>query len=900
MSVDYVSMMTDDELLYICQAITGRNLKQFYTKHASVFQRIAPGRYIRKLSDEEACALTVRNKKDAAVSKQLNGQIAEWLREIREARDDYERAGDSAEAALIKTMPESFFANNLPLYFKLNTEERSTEFANLLSCAIELSKGTATVNSDAEKEQQKKDESSVRIQELENEVRQLRSIIDVQAHDSAERIASLEHSVSAAQEEAKTASAQKDSLEKELRKYHELAKHKVASEDYLPLDDYVYMSLCEAISDDNGAPRLRRCADYIDGAFTTVFYDEPQRWRLFRKNGIVSDGHWGVWDWKTIPRENGGTYIESALDTRLEPIGIVTVQNCYSAVEIVESLKTGIEITSCFNTLLLGYYSGSMFEGVYCNKNELSCIGTKYSVPSSINLLPMFEIMKDDILTIQDGMQIVRYLNLGLPSRTISVRTSMEIVKENVVSRVTWAVMKQKGFSRSDFQETRVFLEQLQTDDIKEAIAASCNCSVDDADALLDEFIAKAFSVINGTTLENDIMVQVIRNNAELYAQYMDSLRAEWEEQNQKRISETNDALDAARRNRVVEETKTKELKNEQKKLTQEIEKQKAEISAQEQLAEDVRTKVLEKIESARKDAASFIAENAFLQPIQKEQVPATVVPPMVEHFSPGMPVSFGDKEVLNNWQELIETGSYGLEEAGVSHAVSLGLSALMYSAYLRRIPLLLAGPNSSEIADAFSLVISGKLPGRLLCDGAFDGESIKQMIEGDDRIIVIEQPFNTEWYPHIIKLFAQRGKFFIALNPFAEDLLVEPTGLWDYCVPVMTETIVTSIASGQYISGSTSDAFKHFEVSEDIKRFKAANFMNLHPVTNINVQSLGADMSKLCDGENAGCEYPLLIYPLAFLNGKNDMLKEQIQVGSNNVPSEIRTMMKPFLGDEE
>ena len=130
-------------------------------------------------------------------------------------------------------------------------------------------------------------------------------------------------------------------------------------------------------------------------------------------------------------------------------------------------------------------------------------------------------------------VQIVRFLNLGMPVRTVSVRAPMEIVKEHVLSRVTWAVMKQKGFSRNDFQKTKDYLEQFQTDDIKEAIAASCNCSVEDADALLNEFIAKAASVIDGTTLENDVMVQVIRNNAQLYAQYMESLRTEWEEQNQ-------------------------------------------------------------------------------------------------------------------------------------------------------------------------------------------------------------------------------------------------------------------------------------------------------------------------------------------------------------------------------
>ena len=124
MTVDYVSMMTDEELLYICHTLTGKFLKQYYTKSPTVFQRIAPRRYIKKLSEEDACTLTVRNKTDVDIGRHLNEQIAEWLREIKEVRDNLEHAGESAESALVKTMPDSFFANNLPLYFKLTGEER--------------------------------------------------------------------------------------------------------------------------------------------------------------------------------------------------------------------------------------------------------------------------------------------------------------------------------------------------------------------------------------------------------------------------------------------------------------------------------------------------------------------------------------------------------------------------------------------------------------------------------------------------------------------------------------------------------------------------------------------------------------------------------------------------------
>ena len=75
---------------------------------------------------------------------------------------------------------------------------------------------------------------------------------------------------------------------------------------------------------------------------------------------------------------------------------------------------------------------------------------------------------------------------------------------------------------------------------------------------------------------------------------------------------------------------------------------------------------------------------------------------------------------------------------------------------------------------------------------------------------------------------------------------------------------------------------------------------MNLRPMVNYHIQMLGSDMIEMCDGENIGCEYPLLLYPLAYLNGKLDALKERIQDGQSAIPSEIKALMKPFLGDEE
>lgn len=899
MGKDYISMMTDEELLYICHEISIGHFRAYYQKYPKVFHRIAKGRSLPKMSDDEVFSSTLRGKKDISVSNLINSQVTDWLNEISEERTKQEQSGESVESALIKTMPYSHFAHNLPLYFALSEEERSEEYIRLLSCAVELVSKERDANSHNEGPSLSPDEFA-QFAELDEQVERLQRQNEKQAQDYEIKIASLEQKVSVANDVVQKVSEQKAAFEKELQHYRELSRYKVIAEEQKPLPGYSYISICRAYSNDRGN-WLYRYADVNNGTIEIISKDEYYK-SLYRRNGIVADGSWNVWSWKVSPREDDPSRdkIESAIDTRINPIEVIVLEECHTLTDVVNTIKNGGVINHVFDKVLLGHYNGTIFEGIFCVMSELTFDDSRYSIPSSVRTLPVFEIMKDDIVELPEDVYLVHYFSLGMPTRTVPVWSPMEIVKELLLSRIKRADMMNNGFSRTEFQRARSYFEKIPVQDLRDEIAASCDCSTDEADSLLRRFFTDSEAIINGTALENDVMVRLIRNNAELYAQYMESLRAEWNEQYQAKLTEADAALDAVRKETVIEEAKANKLKSVQKTLEQTIEQNKAEIAAQEQLAEDVKTKVLEKIESARKDAASFIAENAFLQPMQQQDKAMPVSVSTMQRYFSGEEASTDDKEVSTNWEELIETLSYGLEEAGVSHSVSLGLSALMYSACLKRVPLLLAGPNGRDIADAFSLGLFGKRPGKLVCNGEFDSTAIERLLNSDDTVIVIEQPFDAAWYAHILTLFAQQKKFLIALNPFVEDLLVEPTGLWNYCVPVITEMIVTKPSTGQYISGSITDTFEVFKSSLDVKRFKAASFMNLRPMVNYNIQAIGSDMVEMCDGQNSGCEFPLLVYPLAYLTGKLDMFNERIQSGQVTLSSEIKTLMSPFLGDEE
>ena len=242
--------------------------------------------------------------------------------------------------------------------------------------------------------------------------------------------------------------------------------------------------------------------------------------------------------------------------------------------------------------------------------------------------------------------------------------------------------------------------------------------------------------------------------------------------------------------------------------------------------------------------------------------------------------MSDDDIEVHSTWQELLKTAELELSSAGASEDGYAFLSRFLYSAYTRKVPVMLAGPNAVEIASAFSASLCGRTPDVLSCEGSFSRGLIDQCRDSEAEIIVIKNMFYREWYYHVIDMLSRREKLYIPIHPFPEDLKLEPASLMNYCLPVITEMLVERPPEKSYIGGRRSDTFTAFVGSPSAEEpySQLLNQLRISPLARNTIRYILADMRKMGSTKSHDM---FLLQSVAYVVGELDVLGK-------------------FMGDEE
>ena len=136
--MDFVEKITDEELTYICTIITGKTIKLIFQRNSKEFNKIRPGYRPNGISDDEAIKLVVRFKSKPFVRSFINGYIRGLLDETNDHKAKLIKEGMEPATALLLTLPETQFSDNLKLYFKISEEYYSTEYIQLAISAVQL------------------------------------------------------------------------------------------------------------------------------------------------------------------------------------------------------------------------------------------------------------------------------------------------------------------------------------------------------------------------------------------------------------------------------------------------------------------------------------------------------------------------------------------------------------------------------------------------------------------------------------------------------------------------------------------------------------------------------------------------------------------------------------------
>lgn len=901
---NYADLLNDDALSYVCRIITGKQFKDIYKKNIKAFQSIKPGFRPASLSDEDAYAFAIKNKDIGFVNTFLNVWIQDRLDEIDKYKENLMNVGKTSEEALIETLAHCVFSGEIAVYFTLVKEQPAPEYIALINYAINLMH--------ASKEASLLSESSVTTRKAyEQQMKGLQEKHEEELVAINTANSEVQKSLSRTENDLAQLKEIQRNLEVELTGYRELSRHAIIEEKIEPAAGYEYMSLCRVYTDDSGKSRLLRLADIMQGEISATFSgDFPNYTRLYRNgdDGPSSNGFIGIWDWKVGPSWKDPTkdFIDAKYKDTIIPIVVIISDNCHNITELISSLKAGVSVDVAPLRMIYAFFNGNTYEGLFCDVNSTVLQSGKLYPKAGILKLPVFEFNKNDVL-FYDSCAILGIFNLGMPVKIVRIKDPLETVKALILSRVTWSAMQQQGYIRNEYQQIKAFLSGLPTTELYEEISTSCDCGIDAAKQLVNDLLARADSFVAGTTIENNVMAQIIRNNEDLFKSCKKEIQAEWEEENGALLAAAQSTLSSIKDEENIHRKAADQKQEEYQQLEIKIAASKNIIEAQEHLAAEVEEKVLAKIKQARTNAAEFIAENAFIH--LDTPAPVVVVPALSGEnsnpilFHDGIVKEAEDLEINQDWKELLSTVQAELREAGIGDSSVVGLSALLYSAYIHRIPVLLAGPNGIEIAKAFSLAVKGRTPAILQCIGNLTPHAIELCEESETETVVIEQPFQHEWYASIVQLLSRRQKFYIAVHPFAEDLIIEPRGLINYCIPVLTEIFVEEQPTMNYVGGYITDDFEPFNNKSTDKHYnKLLKTLKINSLAKLNVQQIINDMHEMLQADQTDYDYLFLLYPLAYAVSGIAELKEYLDnAADDSKPSlKVHELIKQFTGEDE
>lgn len=921
--MNYISLLTQDEIETICNQISGKGFKALFQKKSKEFSKIKPGFRPNGISGKDAVSLGIKYIDKPFISSFVNTAVENWLKEIDEFYANLISNGRGEDEAIAETLLKSYLSENINLYFKLTKKDADEVYIAKIKENMEAI--AAQTDENKQEEQAPRPDATYEAEDfceqLKKSTEQLNMYKD-QVQSLKDEKASMEQDLADAQTRIQKLQQDKQEMEAELTSFRTRIQYDDIEEvpTAIEYQDFDYTSLCEVSAPDYmGQVWLKRLADIRKNGTIEVFYEDENmakyfgnRSRIFFKDGPNEAGTIGVWNWKSIPNNNDPSrdYVTSEFNSVVEPIEIIVVQECKTDIELIEKIKAGVdvEITSR-RVIFAAYLSKAQYVGILCHYSDLEQTGKLTRLNKKVISLPKYDISGRDVTHLSNGKTYYRSISIGIPSEVVNVKDPMDIVKTVILARNSWQLLKHQGKTRGEWKNIRDFLEGLDTTPIIDDIIASANCSYSEATKMLNDFIEYAQNYIDGTSIEDQILSAVIVSNSELMNRCKSLIRDEWIVENQESVDAANNVLAGLKRD--IEQAKQQQekdyseaqeklasIRQEHETLVSTLQTIDANISTKKQLAIDVEAAVKQKISQAQNNAADFIANFAF--------VPQMAIASAEECmcYVQGSELKSDDLEIVSTWKEMLDAIASELIEAGVESSFSLPFAAYMYAAYVNKSPLLMVGPNANAIVDAFSGAISGKMSGMLDCTGNYNAHSVKACYSSEDRIVRIVNPFNSDWIARIPDIVSNRDKFFVAVHPYAEDIQIEPKSLYSYVLPIFTELFVEKPPTGIIFGGQCTENYEDFPPVRATKNHnKLFAEMHVSLLAKTKMQVLLNNMHTMLNDQNLDYDVVFALLPYAYATMQTSLILNAIQDGEKKrvaVSKNLLELLNGLYGENE
>ena len=577
-----------------------------------------------------------------------------------------------------------------------------------------------------------------------------------------------------------------------------------------------------------------------------------------------------VWHWK-----NDGNETRSECDENLALIPIIFAKKKYKDIkQFIEKIK----FSSISNRLIVQFESEESIQTtLLLEADGLERLGENWKIRNDISYLTLLEINADDKIELNSK---IYYNNVFITAKTKRV----SLLEPNEIISV---LLKKHGFSSSIPYNQNGSLAAIDLDTLYHEIALECCCSIDEA----KQYYAKYYTEFLKEP-ENDISADVADDQIDVIESEIEQTSENYNEEEEK-IIVANETLESinnqiAKRQEELEEVQRKlnamkessaehqcELDmakeqlvslNEQIKvatqtnndLNQKLLTSKEQLQVLEDayaeklaLADDVERKIRERMKKAQCEVADFLAERAIFGFTAQSplDVPDNISTNNVSMYQDGIVVESDDVDEIKTASDLVSLLKENMENAGVADGYSGYVAKLLYAAYCGKKHLLIAGPNANDIIDAFSITLLGKHPGWLDINGSYDPKTIEKLKNCNDQIIGIKNLFHNEWIAHLPEIINDKSKIFVVSHPFSEDLCIEPKGLFNYLLPLVTDMLISDEPKGNYVIGKCNKDFLYTMIESTSSRVKRMiKDIQKTPLLAKNIFEMAETMTKLGD----------------------------------------------------
>lgn len=696
--------------------------------------------------------------------------------------------------------------------------------------------------------------------------------------------------------------------------------------------DVKFTSLCRVADGNNDRFGLLRLADIDNGQLFQPFksnrmtsYFENRTW-IYKKDGPSTVGTIGVWQWTSIPNQNNPDtdYVQSYYISNINPVRVV-ITMAKSLDDLVEQLKLGhIRTLPCVCDTLFAYQEhNGLIMGLFCKSTDFVIVDRYVQINEDIYALPFYSFGSQDIFTCEDGnLCFLKNLQLCDPLDHIIIGDANDIIKSMILERSTWSLFKEcVGATKAEWRHSKTLLEKICSDSLYDGVSQKLKCSLDQAKQLVDDFAYRANELIETGDVDIETLARIVMMHDGLRVQCEDAIYQRWQEAHKLEIAKANDEIAIIQSKAIQEEHSAQqrliEIQHEialamaeKEKLHSEIDLSQCrldelitDIEEHEVLGKETMVAVQKRIENARENMAGFIAEiSPFLQQSSTQRSPNDSFSSWRYGDSSEQIYSNDEVEVASNWQDDFDSISQNFSQSlGVNPAISMMLGAFLYSAHLNKIPLLIAGPGSSDVANILSVSIYASNAGILsLGDGLIEDMKVAVQ-QGEAKVVSIQNMFGSGWSDTFPQLIASDEKHMIWTHPYVEDLLIEPKSLFNYMIPVFSECFTEWLPARDMFPGRHGKIFKPYTSNRTRSlHLKSFRQLGLSKLQLARLEKILSNAKEILNRPNSEKDLEMLfgLLPFSVLFGKKDILKETLE-NEKGISDAVRTEVARYLGEE-